>query len=330
MDTVQDIFSCWYPAAKKIEITQEESVKRTPSVTDRVGVFFSGGVDSWHTFLRHKDEITDLIFVHGFDIFLGETSLFEKTRANLQQAAEYYGKNLIIVKTNMREFMEPEVAYQKVFGPALAGVGHALSDHFGKIYLSGSETYAAMFPDGSHPLLDPFWSSEAFELVPDGWGTDRLHKVEEIATSPAVLQTLRVCWKNPDGEYNCGKCEKCLRTMVELYAVGALGECKTFKEPLNLKRLARMPIPREANYYFLEVSLRYLETRPQFKPTIKALQRAVRRARWENPLKDFKIRQKRIWRQRYSGLYGFVKRLIKRGNKKPSLGSKQEYWKKRL
>jgi len=29
--------------------------------------FFSGGVDSFYTFLKHRHEITDLAVVHGFD-----------------------------------------------------------------------------------------------------------------------------------------------------------------------------------------------------------------------------------------------------------------------
>jgi hypothetical protein len=44
-------------------------------VGDRLGTFFSGGVDSFYTLLRFGDEITDLILVHGFDIALRNAPL---------------------------------------------------------------------------------------------------------------------------------------------------------------------------------------------------------------------------------------------------------------
>ena len=41
----------------------------------RVGCFFSGGGDSFYSFLKHRTEITDLIFIHGFDISLANLEL---------------------------------------------------------------------------------------------------------------------------------------------------------------------------------------------------------------------------------------------------------------
>ena len=35
-----------------------------------VACFFSGGLDSFHTHLKHREEVTHIIFVYGFDIAL--------------------------------------------------------------------------------------------------------------------------------------------------------------------------------------------------------------------------------------------------------------------
>jgi hypothetical protein len=43
-----------------------------------------------------------------------------------------------------------------------------------------------------------------------------------IAEDPVAHVTLRVCWLNPDQSNNCGRCEKCLRTMTSLAAAGVL------------------------------------------------------------------------------------------------------------
>jgi hypothetical protein len=45
-------------------------------------------------------------------------------------------------------------------------------------------------------------------------------------------ELLRVCWRNPDGTYNCGRCEKCVRTMVQLLAADALRQCSVFERGL--------------------------------------------------------------------------------------------------
>ena len=75
----------------------------------------------------------------------------------------------------------------------------------------------------SHPALDPLWSTEAVEVVHDGAETRRVDKVAALAASPLALRYLRVCWENRGGAYNCGRCGKCMRTMVDLDLAGALG-----------------------------------------------------------------------------------------------------------
>src|SRR5690606_18532962 len=41
------------------------------------------------------------------------------------------------------------------------------------------------------------------------------------------------CWRDPRA-YNCGKCEKCLRTMIMLELNGHLERCATLPTELNL------------------------------------------------------------------------------------------------
>jgi hypothetical protein len=48
-----------------------------------------------------------------------------------------------------------------------------------------------------------------------------------VARSPVARRWLRVCHRRT--ERNCGRCEKCLRTMAELHVVGALADCPTFE-----------------------------------------------------------------------------------------------------
>ena len=69
-------------------------------------------------------------------------------------------------------------------------------------------------------MLDPLWSTEAVEIVHDGCGQTRVEKIKYISQNETVMKNLRYCWENRDVEYNCGKCEKCLRTATCLEIAG--------------------------------------------------------------------------------------------------------------
>jgi hypothetical protein len=127
-----------------------------------------------------------------------------------------------------------------------------LSGQLKTMYLPATHTYAELFPCGSHPLLDPLWSTETLEIVHDGCEATRVEKVARIAQSGAALRYLRVCWENRDGAYNCGRCEKCLRTMISLRVAGALDRCATFDRPLDYGALSRLKLDAYKRPYFQE------------------------------------------------------------------------------
>jgi hypothetical protein len=52
-----------------------------------------------------------------------------------------------------------------------------------------------------------------------------------LSSHSEVLARLRVCWENL-GNYNCGLCEKCIRTMLGLRAIG-VDRCPTFPDTLT-------------------------------------------------------------------------------------------------
>ena len=121
----------------------------------------------------------------------------------------------------------------------LASVGLLFQARFRTILISAAHTYADLGPWGSHPLLDPLWSTELTEFVHHGAHATRVDKCRVLANSEVAMRHLRVCWENREGRYNCGECEKCLRTMVNLAAVGALGRCTTL--PVESRRTPSQP-----------------------------------------------------------------------------------------
>jgi hypothetical protein len=68
--------------------------------------------------------------------------------------------------------------------------------------------------------VDGLFSSQRVAVIHDGARYSRFQKVRELASWPGALTALRVCPGDPGKELNCGICEKCLRTRLELLAAG--------------------------------------------------------------------------------------------------------------
>jgi 7-cyano-7-deazaguanine synthase in queuosine biosynthesis len=249
---IEGVMTSWFQRTDSIE------VKARPAPEQRgtgVACFFSGGVDSFYSVLSHLDEITTLVFVHGFDIQPHEVELRARVSESLRKAAGRLGKPLIEVETNLRAFSDRYALWSEEYcGTALASVALLLSPQFGRFYIPASFSPNYTAPWGSHKDLDPLWSTDATEVIHDGVAS-RVDKARLIAGSDVALQSLRVCWENRAGRYNCGRCEKCIRTMVNLQVVGALDRCTTFSNRLNLSAVAHVPIPDECARVFIEENL---------------------------------------------------------------------------
>ncbi len=253
LSAIQDIYCSWDPSLRRTKIENVRPVPATSPTARRVGAFFSGGVDSFYTFLMHRDEITDLIFVHGLDIRLDNTSLRETASKTIREVASHFGKNVVEIETNIRHFLDPYVDWGKLgHGAALAAIGHLLSPDFRRIFVAATYTYAQLHPWGTHPVLDSLWSSETLEFVHDGCEATRVQKVALISEYEIALQSLRVCWDERNTSYNCGRCEKCLRTMINLKANGALSRCTTFTTKLDVERLSQVRASDNTRVYFAE------------------------------------------------------------------------------
>ncbi len=121
-------------------------------------------------------------------------------------------------------------------GAALAGVALALGSLIRRVTIASSATYDTIYPWGTHPLLDPLWATETIAVVHDGCEKSAIAKLHDIIGSEFVLQTLRVC-PGYGPEYNCGRCNKCMRTMVDLLLAGCLERAQTFPHEIDPERL---------------------------------------------------------------------------------------------
>ena len=275
---IQEIYRSWWTDLSSTPTVVIGERRRRAVRRDRqTAVFFSAGVDSFYSLLKHIDDIDTLVFVHGFDIALGRQNLRKRVSLAIAEIARESGKRLIEVETNARVLLDREVHWELSHGAALASVAHLLEPFVSTIYVPASHSFADLFPWGSHPLLDPLWSSETVSLIHDGCEANRAERVERIAQSSTALRHLRVCWVNTKDAYNCGRCEKCLRTMLSLLAAGALGKCSTFPGVLDPAEIEKLPVKALGIVAHALENLRALDRVPESGVLREAIRIAISR-----------------------------------------------------
>ena len=202
---------------------------------------FSRGADSWYTVLRNRSRgLTHLVYVPEVEIVYSEATKVRALEA-IADAAARVDCELVVVESNARELTEPLMDWNFAHGPFLASVGLALGGEVSTFLMAGALHFGMFVPIGSHPLLDPLWSTERTAIVHDGAEATRLQKVRFLADHPVALDTLKVCYE-ADTEFNCGLCSKCLVTMTELYIAGVLDRCPTFPVPLSRRAILNLPL----------------------------------------------------------------------------------------
>jgi hypothetical protein len=206
----------------------------------RVAAFLSFGIDSWSTVLDH-DDLTDLIFVRGFDLLPGEERhdrLLPTVEERMHEVADELSLDLHIVETDLRKLTDPLADWTIFFSFVLDAVALFLGPRFERVLIAGSSDHEVQQPWGGQRMIDNLWSTERLEIREDGGRYSRFERLERIARHPLVHRTLRVCWQNPDGAYNCGRCRKCISAMAMLEVVGELEAVETFPSELDLDAVA--------------------------------------------------------------------------------------------
>lgn len=221
---------------------------RPATATGRRALCFTGGVDSLWSLLRGEHGITDLLHVYGYEVTLGGEAVAPHV-AMLNTVAAETGTRALLVSTRARLHRHARFdLWGYHHGAALAAAGILLSDEVDALVISPSYPAATLPTWGSRPDLDPLWSIPDVLSVEHGRAAlARIDRIFEIADEPLVHDTLAVCWerRHAGPALNCGRCEKCIRTMLALESAGVLGRCRTFP-PADLPALIRglAPLPR--------------------------------------------------------------------------------------
>lgn len=234
---VMKYFHLWYPSRLStidIECGGTETVKTETKNT--LGCF-SGGVDSYYTLMHHRPstepltqyQMTHGLFVHGFDIPVSNTGLYDKLSRQYEHVLNQQDVELVQCRTNLREFLDTYEGWMTTHGVGINMAAHFLSRGFNKFLIPSTNRFSLINPPiGSNPITDPQPASESFEIIHHGCEASRIEKTMAIADWEPVQKYLRVCWQNIDGQINCGKCNKCHKVMMPLWLSGKLDSYTCF------------------------------------------------------------------------------------------------------
>lgn len=236
----------WYTPEKKLVKIEAKTSSGTPlaGTPARAGVFFSGGIDALATVRAnrlgyppdHPGSIKDGLLVCGLEIQKRE--VFGYVLDSLSVPAKDAGLDLIPIFTNIRD-VGPEKDddfwgnfwLTEFMGAALSSVAHGVSKRLTKVSINSDYDIPNLIPLSSHPLVDPCYSSSDLIISHEGITLSRFDKTKLVAEWGLALKYLRVCNKTElyqAGRMNCGKCEKCVRTMLALEALGVLKKTSAF------------------------------------------------------------------------------------------------------
>ena len=273
LPAIQRIYRNWNCTLHEVELDARTETPANDGA--QTGLFYAGGIDSSYSMIAHEHEVDVLITVLGFDMAMDEHEM-EDNRVRNTAFARAHGKDIVFAESNHRIFLRRlGVSRTFVFGAMLASV--ALLLRLRRCYVASSHSVGHLRPEGSHPVLDGYYSNGSTEIVHDDVTVSRFGKTRAIAARPDILGNLRVCWDYPNE--NCGHCLKCLRTMAALKLCGTRGP---FPDALSMPMVRQMAARTELDYI---VEMAVEADRAGDGPMVRALRSGLRRQDFKEALR---------------------------------------------
>lgn len=252
-----EIYATDFPELCEVMDVSVECEHRGRVQRGRVASFYSGGVDSLYNIAECKrltdrhgtDAVTDLWLIQGMDIKLSDEALWATVKHALNAPyAKSESMKCVDIRTNARDIHDNYVSWEQLgFSAILGGIAKCFAEPVETVLIGSYAKYRDLIPHASSPLIDPLWSCDRQTIRHFSCRADRMQKIATVAEyAPELLPALRVCYKNDGGAYNCGKCEKCLRTQMQLLILGVLDAVPGFAVKLTPDLIRTIWLPWQA------------------------------------------------------------------------------------
>lgn len=225
---------------------------------------FSGGLDSQYTSLSYRQRPQLLVTVREHQGFLYDAQ-WRSVIKNVTEFAQYYGHKNVFVESNYQRFIKNVSLFTRTPGLS-AGTSHGLgwvgiiapllvAQHCAHVKIASSLTWDYPLPKLLCPMVDNTIRFAQASVAHDGFDCTRVDKMEVVShvfDHESLPYAIYVCQKNHNG-VNCCRCEKCVRTISALMALGKT----SFKEyGFNIslkqakKRVKEAVVQWAKNYYW--------------------------------------------------------------------------------
>lgn len=214
-------------------------VENTFQSDDKAILLFGGGVDAHTTFIRHFEEISDLINIQGWFESKGapKNKAAEDDFSHCADVAKANGKNFIKVESNFAQIINialvDKLHSKRLHDAWWHGIQHSMAFISLGIPVAYKKRHSTIFIGSSQTIGDKnicascittdseYRYSSVGKVVHDGFELSRQDKVRVITDFQRTTNKpypLKVCSFN---DHNCCECEKCFRTILEIVAEGA-------------------------------------------------------------------------------------------------------------
>ena len=251
------------PETKSISINAPLTKEKADSKYVATGI--SCGIDSLTTIYEYSKlceldnyKLTHLVYFKtgAHDGQLGrfdkdvENNLFTSQLKNAKKFCDESNFPLIIVDSNLNEILSDSfgfTSYERTHTLRNCGTMLLFLNVFSKYYYS--DTYSLdefelnIYNDIAHyeKWMLPLLSTENINFYSANKSMSRFEKTELLTSYELSFNNLLVCWY--EGE-NCGRCDKCIRTLVTLDLIGKLAFYKNSFDIDNYKKNRKKYITR--------------------------------------------------------------------------------------
>jgi hypothetical protein len=277
----QRAWACWRPGVyTPVDLSADVEREDPRAESEDALMAFSGGADSAFTAWRYRPGNTGKrtprlvagMMIHGFDIPIADPEGFARAAGRSARMLGSLGMDLIRVATSFRE--QPG-DWEDAHGTVLASCLMLLKRRFRRGIIASSYPYSALIlPYGSNPITDGMMSSESFLVSHDGADVAKVEKIKAIAAWPEARKYLRVCWEGKQTDRNCGRCQKCIWTILVFRMIGAgLPEC--FERDISDREVARFRYPDEGTLNSMRRLVARAKADSVSAPWLSALERSI-------------------------------------------------------
>jgi hypothetical protein len=295
-----DVLARWYPWCRRVPVEAaggERTLERRAE--GRTGAFVSGGIDSLAMLAAGRERgngsapppVREAFFLFGWNSFdlvsgvpdPGRRRSSGEQRVRLDRLGAAAGFRVTAVATNVRT-LHPSYPFWKDvgFGAGMIATAHLFRRRVTDVWFASHGHGPRARPHASHRSLDANHSTSAVEVRFAQPDATRMEKVRAVAAWPEALEALQVCLQLetlPEGVVNCGRCEKCRRTALALWALGRLEAAPTLRAAADPRALASAYRPSGVQQIAFSSEIADFLASNGHRDLARAMRRRIARAR---------------------------------------------------